>query len=489
MRTVGRILGSMLAVVLLVLLALPGSASAAADDRVVRVGTEGTYPPFTFEEDGELTGYDIEVIEAVAEEAGWRLEFVQSEFDALFAALDSERIDVIANQISINPEREAKYGLSTPYTYSRGVIVTAAGTDDITTLEDLRGRTTAQSATSNWADVAKDAGAKVQAVDGFAEAAALLEQGRVDAIVNDNIAVLDYLKSTGSDEVKIAGDAEQETSRQALAFRQDDALLEEADSALEALRADGTLTRIAEDYFGADVSRADSGEIVLGKERANRSVPQILLDEAWPMFTKLVAVTIPLTAVSFAIGLAVAVVVALARISSSRLLSWPARAFISLVRGTPLLVQLFIVFYGLPQVGIRLEPFTAAVIAFSINVAGYAAEIVRSAILSVPRGQFEAASTIGMGYLQTMRRVVAPQAGRIAVPPLSNTLLSLVKDTSLASVVLLTEVFRQARLAAAETNEFLALYTFAALYYWVVCTILSVIQNRLETRLNRFVAS
>lgn len=127
-------------------------------------------------------------------------------------------------------------------------------------------------------------------------------------------------------------------------------------------------------------------------------------------------------------------------------------------------------------------------LAFGLNVAGYAAEIVRSAILAVPKGQFEAAQTIGLDYAQTLRRIVFPQALRTAVPPLSNTLLSLLKDTSLVSVLLLTDVTRVAQVAAGRTNEFLLLYAFAGLYYWIICTLLSSAQQRLETRLDRFVA-
>jgi cystine transport system permease protein len=153
-----------------------------------------------------------------------------------------------------------------------------------------------------------------------------------------------------------------------------------------------------------------------------------------------------------------------------------------------LLLQLFIVFYGLSEQGLKLSPWTAAILALSINVGAYAAEIVRSAILSVPKGQFEAAATIGMGYWQSLRRVVLPQAARTAVPPLSNTLISLLKDTSLLAVVLVTELFREAQYAAAASGSFLALYAFAGLYYWVVCTALAAGQDKLEARLDRFVA-
>ncbi|HLU54212.1 MAG TPA: amino acid ABC transporter permease [Pseudonocardia sp.] len=208
----------------------------------------------------------------------------------------------------------------------------------------------------------------------------------------------------------------------------------------------------------------------------------------WPMLQATVTTTLPLTAISFVLGLVLALFVALARISPIRPLSLAARGYISVIRGTPLLVQLFIVFYALPQLNIVIDPFPAAVIAFSLNVGGYAAEVIRAAILSIPKGQWEAAQTIGMGYATTLRRIILPQAARTAVPPLSNTLISLVKDTSLASTILVTELLRVAQLAAAPTFDFFALYGVAAVYYWVICFVLSFGQIRLETRLERYVA-
>lgn len=487
----GVLAGLVLAVLAPLLLAGPAQAAEGGADeggREVVVGTEGTYPPFSFNEGGELTGYDIEVIKAVADEAGWRLRFVQSQFDALFGALDSGRIDVIANQITVNPEREANYAFSTPYTYSRGVIVAKKGSD-IRTLADLEGKVTAQSATSNWSQVAKDAGARVENVEQFAQAADLVARGRVDAIVNDNIAVLDYLATTGDDQIEVVGDAGEEVGAQALAFRQDDdALVREADQALDALRADGTLTTISEKYFKADVSVEDGGDAEVAG-RAGGSWWDSVRDTAWPALVALLKITIPLTAVSFAIGLVAAVLIALARISSSRLLSWPARFFISAVRGTPLLLQLFVVFFALPTLGVELPSFLAATLALSVNVAGYAAETVRGALLAVPAGQHEAAATIGMSRALTLRRVVLPQAARIAVPPLSNTLVSLVKDTSLVSVVLLTDPFRVVTQAASVSFDYLPLFVMVGFYYWVICTLLTAAQNRLETRLNRYVTT
>ncbi|MFI6047746.1 amino acid ABC transporter permease [Nocardia sp. NPDC051321] len=216
---------------------------------------------------------------------------------------------------------------------------------------------------------------------------------------------------------------------------------------------------------------------------------ELIWHNLWPMLQATLKQTLPLTAVSFVIGLAIAVFVALARMSPVWPLSAAARFYISIIRGTPLLVQLFIVFYALPQFGLVIDPFPAAVIAFSLNVGGYAAEIVRASILSVAKGQWEASQAVGLTYPQMMRLIILPQASRIAVPPLSNTLISLVKDTSLASTILVTELLRVAQLAAAPTFDFFALYGVAAVYYWIICLILGFGQTRLETRLARHVAT
>ena len=499
MRHAVRLL--VLAFVGLAVLTSSGSAFAApraADDRpVVRVGTEGVYPPFSFHDakSNKLTGFDIEVIKAVAKKAGWKLKFVETTFDGIFAALESKRIDVIANQVTFNPERDAKYGLGTTYTYSRGVIVVKKGTTGIKSLADIKKRSktddplvAAESTTTSWADVARKAGAKIQAVEGFSQAAALVVRGDADLLINDNIAALDYLNTTGKDDIEIVGNAGDEVSKQVLAFRKGDPRLDESNKALAELKADGTLKKISEKYFKTDVTVENTGDIDVSGGRAPRSDTQVVKDAAWPMLKKLLIVTIPLTIVSFAIGLVLAIAAALARISGSRVLGAVARAYISIIRGTPLLLQLFIVFYGLPEIGIDLDPWPAAILALSLNVGGYAAEVVRSAILSVPVGQFEAASTIGMGYWQSLRRIVFPQAARTAVPPLSNTAISLLKDTSLVAVVLLTDVTRQAQLAAASAQIYLPVYVLAGFYYWVVCVGMSAVQGRLETRLNRFVA-
>lgn len=459
---------------------------SAPSSGVLRVGTEGTYAPFSFQDPstGQLAGYDVDVANAVGEKLGKKVEFVQTPWDSIFAALEANRFDVVANEVTITPERTSKYDLSEPYSVGEGVIITRANDDSIKSVQDLRGKTAGATVTSNWAQVSRDAGAKLEPVEGFTQAITLLNQGRVDAVVNDSIAFHAYQSETGDQSVKIAATIG-EKSEQGFAARKNSGLLPELNRALDELKADGTLATISQKYLNANVTGAQTAD---GAEAGHRSVWKLVADNLWPLAKAAITVTIPLTIISFVIGLVIALVVALGRLSKNIVVSNIARFYISIIRGTPLLVQLFIIFFALPQVGIKLAPFLAAVIAFSLNVGGYAAEIIRSAIQSIPKGQWEAAETIGFNYAGALRRIILPQAARVAVPPLSNTLISLVKDTSLASTILVTELLRTAQVAAAPTFEFFALYGTAAVYYWVICLVLSFGQNRLEHRLERYVA-
>jgi L-cystine transport system permease protein len=205
-----------------------------------------------------------------------------------------------------------------------------------------------------------------------------------------------------------------------------------------------------------------------------------------PLLEGAIMNTIPLTIISFIIGIILAVLTALGRISQVKIFQIIARVYVSAIRGTPLLVQLFIIFYGLPNIGVTLDPFISAVIGFSLSVGAYASEIIRAAIISIPKGQWEAGYSIGMTYTQALKRIILPQAARVSIPPLSNSFISLVKDTSLASVVLVTEMFRRAQEIASTTYEFLLVYTEAALVYWVICFFLSILQGFLEKRMDRY---
>ncbi len=221
-------------------------------------------------------------------------------------------------------------------------------------------------------------------------------------------------------------------------------------------------------------------------ERLNRWM-DIAQSSFLPLLKGALLYSLTLAIVSFFFGLIIAVLTALARLSGIKPLVGIARFYVSLIRGTPLLVQLFIIFFGLPSVGIMIDPFPSAIIGFSLSVGAYSSEVVRAAILSIHKGQWEAAYSLGMTYWQALRRVVLPQAARVSVPPLSNSFISLVKDTSLAAAILVPEMFRKAQEIVAATYEPLLVYSEAALIYWMICFVLSFIQDRIENKLDRYV--
>ncbi|WP_336989382.1 amino acid ABC transporter permease [Aeromonas hydrophila] len=208
-----------------------------------------------------------------------------------------------------------------------------------------------------------------------------------------------------------------------------------------------------------------------------------MIDSFWPLLSAGLIFTVPLTLITFVLGIVLGLSVALARLYGPAPLVMLVRFYVWLIRGTPLLVQLFLIFYGLPSAGIVLDAFTAAVIGFTLNIGAYSSEIIRATLTAILKGQWEAAYSIGMNWPQVMWRVILPQAARIAVPPLSNTFISLVKDTSLAAAVTVPELFQAAQRLASVTYEPLILYVETALIYLMFSSVLSTLQDKLELRL------
>ena len=392
-----------------------------------------------------------------------------------------------------NPERAARYACSDPYTCSDGVIVDPGRRRlDHKLSPTSRARRPRSSSTSNWAQVAKEAGAKVEAVEGFAQAVTLVKQGRVDATVNDNLAVLDYLKTTGDTTIKIAGeDRRRAASRRRRSARTTPTLLQQVDNALGQLKADGTLTKISKKYFG---------ERRLGRGRRRRpsvrrrahavDAGSSIMRRPLGRCASCVIATIPLTIISFAVGL-------VARAGRGPDAALAASA--SLSRGRPAL------HLGHPRhaaAGAAASSSSTACRQIGIDVRPVPGgrHRLQPQRRRLRRGDHPLGDPARCprasgrrrddrdGLPTTLRRIVLPQAARTAVPPLSNTFISLVKDTSLASTILVTELLRGGPDVAAPTFEFFALYGVAAVYYWVICLVLSFVQGRIETRLNRYVA-
>ncbi|MFF2459691.1 amino acid ABC transporter substrate-binding protein [Peribacillus simplex] len=224
-------------------------------DGVLTVGTEGTYPPFTFHDDSDkLTGFDVEIAKEVAKRLGVKAEFKETQWDGMFAGLDAKRFDMIANQVGIDEDRQKKYDFSDPYIQSRAVLLVHKDNSDIKSFDDLKGKTSAQSLTSNYNDLAKSHGAEVTGIEGFSQAVQLIGSKRVDATINDKLSYLDYKKQHPDAPIKVA-DEEESGVTSGLMFRKDSGkLVEEVNKALKAMKDDGTYAKISDKWFGEDVS-------------------------------------------------------------------------------------------------------------------------------------------------------------------------------------------------------------------------------------------
>lgn len=250
-------------VLLAALLPLGLASSAMADTLAnvkasgqLKIGTEGTYAPFTFHTiSGDLTGFDVEIGEAIAKQLQVKPVFVESKWDGLIAGLDAKRYDVVINEVGINPDRQKKYAFSTPYIASKAVLIVKNDNDTIHQFSDLKGKNSAQSLTSNYAQLARGYGAQLVNTDGFNQAIDLVVQGRADATVNDNLSYLDFKKHRANAPVKVVA-TEENASASGVLMRKDDTALQTAiNTALATIKQDGTYQKISEKYFGADVSK------------------------------------------------------------------------------------------------------------------------------------------------------------------------------------------------------------------------------------------
>ncbi|WP_315118423.1 amino acid ABC transporter substrate-binding protein [uncultured Clostridium sp.] len=222
----------------------------------IRIGTEGTYAPFSFHDsNGNLTGFDVEIATEIAKRLGVKAEFVDTKWDGLFAGLDAKRFDAVVNQVSINPDRKAKYDFSTPYITSRAVLIVGNDNQDIKSFEDLKGKKSAQSLTSNIAKIAESYGANIEQVDGFNQAIDLITSKRVDATVNDSLSFLDLKKQKPDAPIKVVAEYDNAQQSAVLFNKGNKELVEAVNKALADMKADGTYLEISKKWFNTDVSK------------------------------------------------------------------------------------------------------------------------------------------------------------------------------------------------------------------------------------------
>ncbi len=460
--------------------------------RPFKVATEAAFPPFEFraEDGGGLQGFDIDLMNAIGEEAGLKIEWVSLPFDGIIPALQSRNVEAAIAGMTITPERAQSIDFSRPYFKAGLSVAVRQDNDTIEGFEDLEGKRIAvQIGTTGAIEAAKIPGAQISTFNDAPLALQELLNGRVDAVVNDEAVTLYAIKDAGLSGIRIVGE-QATTEYYGIAFPKGSDDVELINGAIDTLLVNGVYQSIYEKWFGVQPPELPLVAPALEQAAAGQT-PALNWGR---VFSNLIFVGVPLTialtVISFSLGLIGGTLVALALISPYPFLRIICRIYVEFFRGTPMLVQLFIIYFGMPAlfrelgIGLEINRFAAAIIALSLNVAAYLAEIMRGGIESIDKGQWEACASLGMNPVETMQDVILPQAFRRMLPPLGNEFITLVKDTSLAAVIGFEELFRQGQLMVATTYRAFEIYLAVALVYLVLTILSSFFFKWLEARMD-----
>jgi len=448
-----------------------------------RVATEATFPPFEFQQGGQLTGFDIDLMRAIGKEADLNIDFRNLPFDGIIPALQARTVEAAISGMTITAERAQAISFSRPYFRAGLAIAVREDNRTIKNFEDLKGKRIAvQIGTTGALEATKIPGARVSQFDSAALALQELINGRVEAVVNDKPVTLYAIKQAGLRGVKVVGDLLTEEFY-GIALPKNSPYLQLINDALGRVIESGQYDAIFRQWFGEKPPELP----LVAPALKNLQESSFNWGELfYNLIFKGVPWTILLTVLSFLFGLIGGTLVAIALISPYKWLKIICRIYVDFFRGTPMLVQLFLIYFGLPglfrEIGLNidLDRLPAALFALSLNVAAYLAEIMRGGIQSIDNGQWEACSSLGMSPMQTMREVIFPQAFRRMLPPLGNEFITLIKDTSLAAVIGFEELFRQGQLMVATTYKAFEIYIAVAVVYLVLTTLSSVVFKRLE---------
>ncbi len=454
-----------------------------------RVGLDPTFPPFEFRDNntGKITGFDVELIQAIGQEAGHPIDLVALPFDGLIPALQVKSIDAAISAITITAQRARALDFSRPYFHAGQAIVMADQSPAITNLADLKGRRIAVQIGTTGAIAASGVpGAKVTSFDSTPLALQELANGNADAVVSDIPAILYAIQQAHLKGLRITGD-NLSTEYYGIALPTRSPLAAELNQALQTLINNGHYETLYRKWFANEPPQLP--EVATALKDKKSTLAGLDLSPLLSNLLKGAAITLLLTLLSFSFGLVGGSLLAMALQSPWPLAQRFCRIYIDFLRGTPMLVQLFLIYFGLPALLQSLEiPFSinrlaAAVTALSLNVAAYLAETLRSGIESIEPGQWEAADALGLSPLEQMRFVIAPQAIRRVLPPLANEFITLIKDTSLAAVIGVEELFREGQLMVATTYRAFEIYIAVALVYLVMTTSASLFFKQLERKL------
>ncbi|MDZ8104858.1 MAG: ABC transporter permease subunit [Nostoc sp. DedQUE12a] len=463
--------------------------------KTLRVATEPAFPPFEFQgQGGELQGFSIDLMNAISTAANFKVNFQSLPFDGIIPALQAKTVDAAISSITITEERAKTISFSRPYFKAGLAIAIRADNQNITGFDSLKNKKLAvQIGTTGAAKAKSIPGVQIRSFDSAPIALQELLNGNVDAVINDAPVTL-YAINTGN--LKGIKVVEQLLTEEfyGIASAKNSTNLALINEGLDNVLENGTYSQIYQKWFKADPP--SSLPVTSPFENQNSAdVPGIFTSinvilQAVPTLLQGALVTLQLTILSVVFGLIGGSLIGIIRLSHIAPLRWLARAYVDFFRGTPLLVQIFMIYFGLPAILQQLgstftfDRLAAGVIALSLNSAAYIAEVVRAGIQSIEVGQTEAAKSLGLSPVQTMRYVIFPQAFRRMIPPLGNEFISLLKDTSLVSVIGFEELVRKGQLIVADNYRAFEIYAGVAVVYLCLTLISSQAFSLLEAWMN-----
>lgn len=431
----------------------------------------------------KVIGFEADIVEALSAELGMQPEFVQNTWDGLIEGLNRGDYDIVINGLEITPDRAAEVHFSQPYYLTSEALAVRRTTDNVNRLEDLENKRVGTLEASLAQRILKEQKFHVEIVPYTEEVNAYgdLALGRVNAVLLDEPIALYYAKPNR--ELKLVGGPVGHMAYGIASRKTDKELSGKIEAGLEKLIRDGSLRRILEKWNLWNAMTAQAW----GMDPRPLTQPVAYdkyLETAWaergwrekvdkyvsflPLLLKGAVMTLELSIISMMLAMLVGLIIALARLYGPKPMSWLAIAYVEVWRGTPLLIQLFLIFYGLPHVGLRLNPFLAAVIGLGLNYAACESENYRAGILSVPKSQTDASQALGMSWLQSMRHIILPQAIRVAIPPVTNDFIALLKDSSLVSVISMVELTTTYGQLASTYFDYLGIGLLTAAIYFLI---------------------
>ena len=470
--------------------------SAGATDALQRVQSDGVLKwgadaeggaPYVFpdpQQPDHLIGFEVELAAALAHKLGVRAQMVQNQWDGLVPALQRGNFDIVLNGMEITDEHRQQIALSQPYYVYSQQIIARKDNPSLTNLLSLKGHAVGTlSGTVAQRLMERAGGIDVRVYPGQVEPFRDLNNGRLEAVMLDLPIAVYYL--TKEPNLKRSGEPFAPGFYGIGVRKEDTALLVALNQAIAELRADGTLEKIYRQWDLWDKNQLLVTDYHEQKLAAQTNVSTFRNWRLYlPMLLRGAVVTVEISVLAMALAIVCGLALALLRLYGIAPLRWVAVAYIEVIRGTPLLIQLYLIYYGLPNVGIRLNAFAAAVLGLGLNYAAYEAENYRAGIQAVARGQMEAALSLGMPRWLALRAVVLPQAVRVVIPPVTNDFIALFKDSSLVSVITMVELTKVYGMLALTTYDFMGLGLMTAAIYFGLSFPVSLIARHLERKLH-----